>query len=886
MNTKKSKWLSIFLATAMLLSTLLFTGCFDLFNIEVSGVQFTSERIDLAVGQRIDLSSYVEVLPSKASKKEFNVLSSDEDVVKIETYRAGGVVAKVYAYAVGLGEATLTAVTVQNDKTATVTVKVSYATPTGIAIVPASSLNYIENQNTVIVLSDAVAPISFTASLSESESVDPQENVVWSYGGNETTQSADLPFSVTPQGVGSTTLSVSVAADPNVNDSVFINVVDAVTSVEIAYDESLLVQEPDEYKTVTFTLSYVLSSENNPAPIIEWFVNGESAGSGKNFAYTPTRAGLYKIEVKVNGEYVEFANGELSVTVQARGYLQSQRVTLDYDNCYPKVFIRWSGTAGAAGFAVSIQNTRTGETLSDLSTENVALRDKFTDSSFDATAYFNNSFGKVFTDTFIIKVKTLGDESGILTESAWSAPYTTSRVDTAAIPYLEKTFYSGARNYYVRSDEEFFEWVEYAFLWRPSSLSTGETLYLDYSYGTTGDPAYTAAQRVIANAIDKAAFTGSYGFNGFAQSNRKICKFTIDFHTEGTPSKRTSGHDEQQWNAIRPHVNYDPSKVRSANFAFPIDAKTPVEVSTSEQLYYIAMLGYKPVPTVGSPAATLYAYARRTLRYIISNDMTDVQKLHAIYDWILWRVLYDYEVLDISRTEEAVKYESYYLESILTDTDYYGVCDAMSKAYTLLASIEGFECLRVIGEAGPVGNRGGHAWNKVKLDGQWYIVDCTWGDVNIQLVAGGAVKEGATHQYFLITDEMVAADHIEEDGITYPATASTRYPWYDEEFETDSLTVDFHIEGSLTQSKMTEEVADLVSYMLEDMQNTGVTYTVGASSTNTYAEYYGYEIIVDKEWKATFNNKLGSNPLVARSPLVSALSNVNLTLNRDYYLDM
>ena len=875
----------------MLLFALLVSGCFGLFDIEVASVSFKNETIALAIGDRIDLSNYVEVLPSKASNKEFTVTSSNEEVVKIETFRAGGVVAKVYASAVSLGEATLTVVTKQNNKTATAAVTVSYAEPTGISIVPDASLIYLENQNTVIVAADDLSPVSFTATLAESASVDPEEEIVWTHGTTTVTQSVAEPFTVTPQGVGSTTLTAKVARKEEVQASLAVNVVEPITNVSITYDAALLVQEPDEYKTVAFTLSYTLPSDQNPTPIIEWFVNGESAGFGKSFAYTPTQAGAYTVEVKINGGAVLFEGSSPSVTVQARGYLQPQGVTIDYDNCYPSVFVRWSGTAGAAGVAVQITNDRTGVTLSDLSTENLALAEKFTDSSFNATEYFTGSFGTVFTDTYTVRVKTLGDDDGILSESSWSAPHTSKQVAVAAKPYLDARFYDGARNYYVRSDDEFFEWFEYAMLWRPSSLSKeGEYLYLDYDYGANNKPewlvkGYTAAQRVIAGAMDRLPFTGSFSFNGYGTADGKVCRFVISFETDGTPSKKTTGHSEQQWNALRPHVNYDASKVRPVNYAFPIDAKTPVTVRTSDQLYYTAMLGYKPVPEAGSAAATLYAYARKVLRNIVSNDMTDAQKLHAIYDWILWRVLYDYEVLDIARLSDAVKYESYYLESVLTDESYYGVCDAMSKAYTLMACIEGFECVRVIGEAGSSGNRGGHAWNKVKLGGQWYIVDCTWGDASVQLVAGGAHKEAATHDYLLVTDAMVASNHFEQEGITYPATATTRYPWYDEPVGTGSQAVDFHIDGDLSESKMNAEVAALVDYMLQDMQHLDATYSVGGSSTYTYAEYYGYEIVVDKEWKDRFNSRIGSGSFVSGSPLITALGSMNLTVNRDYYID-
>lgn len=36
--------------------------------------------------------------------------------------------------------------------------------------------------------------------------------------------------------------------------------------------------------------------------------------------------------------------------------------------------------------------------------------------------------------------------------------------------------------------------------------------------------------------------------------------------------------------------------------------------------------------------------------------------------------------------------------------------------------------MEVSGEGNGVGGWGGHAWNKIKLDGEWYHVDVTWED--------------------------------------------------------------------------------------------------------------------------------------------------------------
>ena len=50
------------------------------------------------------------------------------------------------------------------------------------------------------------------------------------------------------------------------------------------------------------------------------------------------------------------------------------------------------------------------------------------------------------------------------------------------------------------------------------------------------------------------------------------------------------------------------------------------------------------------------------------------------------------------------------------------------------------------------GERGGHAWNQVKIDGKWYNLDLTWDAYNI--------KKGSQLEYFLMDDETFGKDHI------------------------------------------------------------------------------------------------------------------------------
>lgn len=107
---------------------------------------------------------------------------------------------------------------------------------------------------------------------------------------------------------------------------------------------------------------------------------------------------------------------------------------------------------------------------------------------------------------------------------------------------------------------------------------------------------------------------------------------------------------------------------------------------------------------------------------------------------------------------------------------------AVCQGYALLAQIMltelGIDSLYVVGEAGGIG----HAWNLVKLDGNWYHLDTTWNDPTPD-----RGPDSVRYAYFLVNDMKLAKDHIwiKED---YPAAVQNQYAYMHniaDSYETD-----------------------------------------------------------------------------------------------------
>lgn len=262
----------------------------------------------------------------------------------------------------------------------------------------------------------------------------------------------------------------------------------------------------------------------------------------------------------------------------------------------------------------------------------------------------------------------------------------------------------------------------------------------------------------------------------------------------------------------KPH--YDDNVKKERNFYID-GVKETMSVSTSNMLYKAVAWGYKPV-FMGSQAENLkqiYDNAKDALSYIVSDEMSEYEKVHAIYDYIIYNVRYDHDCANAQdkyntnnallteeekrelqnlNLNEKMKYYGYYLEGIFLDKfykkDMHAVCDGKSKAFVLMCGIEGITAVRISGKASSDGkNFGGHAWNKVLLDlngtgdKEWYFVDTTWGDVDDDS------KEFLSHAYFLLSDDEVKNTHVENPGHDYPK-AEGKFDYYAHETYTSSGT--------------------------------------------------------------------------------------------------
>lgn len=133
-------------------------------------------------------------------------------------------------------------------------------------------------------------------------------------------------------------------------------------------------------------------------------------------------------------------------------------------------------------------------------------------------------------------------------------------------------------------------------------------------------------------------------------------------------------------------------------------------------------------------------------KYIAARESNPFLRVKALHDYVTSRVAYDAEAY------VAGEYPPQDARHVLLTRK--AVCAGYAKLMAALGEATGDQILYIPGDArvGAAGLSGeGHAWNAVKLEGAWYLIDATWD-------AGSVEGSKFTRRYR--TDYLFAPPHV------------------------------------------------------------------------------------------------------------------------------
>ncbi len=157
----------------------------------------------------------------------------------------------------------------------------------------------------------------------------------------------------------------------------------------------------------------------------------------------------------------------------------------------------------------------------------------------------------------------------------------------------------------------------------------------------------------------------------------------------------------------------------------------------------------------------------------IPEEASDYDKVKYVYDTLIRQTDYDLNAADNQNIYSVFVGRS-------------SVCQGYAKATQYLLNRLGVECTLVLGT---VETGEGHAWNLVKVNGNYYYVDTTWGDVSYQMddtPSGEEAGDGSgriampeiNYDYLNVTTAELLRTHSIGGQVPMPLCVATEANYY------------------------------------------------------------------------------------------------------------
>jgi WD40 repeat protein len=127
-------------------------------------------------------------------------------------------------------------------------------------------------------------------------------------------------------------------------------------------------------------------------------------------------------------------------------------------------------------------------------------------------------------------------------------------------------------------------------------------------------------------------------------------------------------------------------------------------------------------------------FLEKLVQYLLKDEDDPFMQVKLIHDWLIYYLDYNYGQ------------KLYLMSEVLTIKK--GACSDYAELFDKMCVLAGIETVMLGGSAWDGFSWGHHAWNRVKINGLWYLVDVTFDDGT------------DSNMYFLANPEVFAYDHF------------------------------------------------------------------------------------------------------------------------------
>ena len=291
-----------------------------------------------------------------------------------------------------------------------------------------------------------------------------------------------------------------------------------------------------------------------------------------------------------------------------------------------------------------------------------------------------------------------------------------------------------------------------------------QVLLKDEDSGTVSARALENVEQAPAEAVDglKEEQTQAFHYNRLSEPEQKLygeILYILQEHLEDIQISTTdSGEVEKVFQCV---LNDHPE-------IFYVEGYTLTRYALGEELKMMTLSGtYSMTPeTIEAKKQLIDSYVNQCFASLPTGEGSQYAIARYVYEYLIENTEYDAGAPDNQNICSVF-------------ITHRSVCQGYAKATQYLLQKAGIEATLIMGT---VQNGEGHAWNLVKLDGENYFMDTTWGDASYQMTEGSVQNAGSlppiNYDYLCVTTGQLSKTHTIEEVVPVPVCTAMTDNYY------------------------------------------------------------------------------------------------------------
>ena len=291
-----------------------------------------------------------------------------------------------------------------------------------------------------------------------------------------------------------------------------------------------------------------------------------------------------------------------------------------------------------------------------------------------------------------------------------------------------------------------------------------QVLLKDGDSGAVSARALEDVEQAPAEAVDglKEEQTQAFHYNRLSEPEQKLygeILYILQEHLEDIQISTTdSGEVEKVFQCV---LNDHPE-------IFYVEGYTLTRYALGEELKMMTLSGtYSMTPeTIEAKKQLIDSYVNQCFASLPTGEGSQYAIARYVYEYLIENTEYDAGAPDNQNICSVF-------------ITHRSVCQGYAKATQYLLQKAGIEATLIMGT---VQNGEGHAWNLVKLDGENYFMDTTWGDASYQMTEGSVQNAGSlppiNYDYLCVTTGQLSKTHTIEEVVPVPVCTAMTDNYY------------------------------------------------------------------------------------------------------------